>query len=174
MNTLGITSKGISTSKCLISIYFFVPFFSHSISATETDVYVFCYLYTYFFLPQKPLAKAIGFLRTLVDCVDSVKPVFAVCKAALLKIRCLLSLSFSIPFYLCFSLFLSLLRFISVSLLRPFPLSFSLALLFSRPSSLLPSYVSLFLDFDSLHVPLRTFQRRRMKIPDRARCALNR
>lgn len=90
-----------------------------------------------------------------VDSVDSVKPVFAMCKAALLKIRYLLSLSLSLSsstlFYLRFS---------------PFPLfSFSFSLVLSL--ALLPSYL---LPFVSLSLSLfsRSVLRSASKVPEKS------
>lgn len=85
----------------------------------------------------------------------SVKPVFAMCKAALLKIRYLSSLSFSLFLPLFFSISVSLFSLLA----RPF----------SRPSSLLPSSVCLFFSIFrlSVRVPLRTFRRGGLKIPER-------
>lgn len=104
-------AKGLFTSKHLISIYFSVPFFSHYFSATGTNVHVSLLSAYVFLLPLKTLDESYRFPSYSMDSVDSVKPVFAMCKAALLKIRYLLSLSFFL--YSPLSLFLS---FLAVSL----------------------------------------------------------
>lgn len=61
LNTLGISSKRIFTSKCLISIYFSIPFFSYSISATKIDIYVSLLSVYVFLLPSKTLGESYRF-----------------------------------------------------------------------------------------------------------------
>lgn len=158
------TSNNLKTS----DIYFSVSFLSY-ISQRQRQMYMclYRYLHRYVFLfPWKTVDESYLFpwySVDSVDSVDSVKPVFAMYKAALLKIRYLLSLSLSLPsstlFYLRFS---------------PFPLfSFSFSLVLSLallPSYLLP-FVSLSLSLFSRSVLAFRFEssgevRRGMKIPE--------
>lgn len=149
-------TKEFSPQSHLISIHFSVPFFPHYFSATE-NVHVFCYLHTCISSSLKNPSRKLSV--SFVNSVDSVKPVFAMCKATLLKIRYLLSLSFF--------LFYSLSPFLS------FPLFFLLVLL---PFSLLLSLfrLSLLLDFYSLRSRSASNISEKGNEDTGTQCALNR